>query len=217
MRPARCPKPLNRKGIPVMIAQRGGTSTPGNSGASQLRQFTSRVHGLSRTTGGDRPVSILILSSCPIPQALSQFHASHGLRGRRCMSLLAQDHSELTVRGRSRGWLGRMLQPTLGKKFMLAFGVLALAGLANWYLVETMLAKTRGTAAVRTSPAACAGSASASFSKRVVSFMTAAATGRPSMRTSINSTKPFVSWNTAARSSTSRPEGCLPRWKTSWR
>ena len=64
------------------------------------------------------------------------------------MSLLAQDHSELTVRGRSRGWLGRMLQPTLGKKFMLAFGVLALAGLANWYLVETMLAKTRGTAAV---------------------------------------------------------------------
>ncbi len=64
------------------------------------------------------------------------------------MSLLTQDCAELREDGFARMWLCRLLKPTIGKKFLLIFSILAVTAVANWLAVEAMLSNMRGTTAL---------------------------------------------------------------------
>ena len=55
-----------------------------------------------------------------------------------------QDCSQLHAADAGRRWLCRLLRPTLGKKFLLIFAILALTAVANWLAVEAALAKLHG-------------------------------------------------------------------------
>ncbi|MCC6657513.1 MAG: HAMP domain-containing protein [Rhodocyclaceae bacterium] len=64
------------------------------------------------------------------------------------MNILTQDCSELRPVGFGRVWLCRLLKPTLGKKLLLVFAVLALTGAANFLAFESVLANARGLTAL---------------------------------------------------------------------
>ena len=57
------------------------------------------------------------------------------------------DCSELRAAGAGRFWLCRLLRPTLGKKFLLAFAILAVTGAANWLALEATRAQMQGYSA----------------------------------------------------------------------
>ncbi len=64
------------------------------------------------------------------------------------IGLYAQDCSELSHAGAGRVWLCRLLRPTLGKKILLVFVVLAATGVANWLAVGATLLKMQGMTAL---------------------------------------------------------------------